>query len=314
MGRTAKPPTSMHSPSSNDALNKIEAEQAGGRTRLAGADGTGTAERRTPPARPEADAFASRRIAQQGGSPAFLTTSRALRAGCSGPRRGRASCASPITGTRTNAARTEGAPPWLTKPRTPSFPRHRPPKQRPRQRHPHPTRLRSVTTTSVRSSTARTHSSTGPRRATFEAIRALGFDYDEPEDPTPDDVEDPSLRRRARRVREELELKQWKQAQEAERVASGIRSHVDSLAQEAGLELTDYDKEVIFRGAVGGDKIGAEVDGSRLQGPRRLPQQPSGAVLRRRPPRPGTGQAVEKQPDLDDPQERRAWMKAQLGL
>jgi hypothetical protein len=47
--------------------------------------------------------------------------------------------------------------------------------------------------------------------------------------------------------------------QEAERVASGVRSHVDSLAQEAGSELTDYDKEVIFRGAVGGDKIDAEV-------------------------------------------------------
>jgi hypothetical protein len=37
----------------------------------------------------------------------------------------------------------------------------------------------------------------------IEAIRALGFDYDEPEDPTPEYVEDDPYAAEARRVREE---------------------------------------------------------------------------------------------------------------
>jgi Skp family chaperone for outer membrane proteins len=86
------------------------------------------------------------------------------------------------------------------------------------------------------------------KQGDIEAIRALGFDYEEPEDPTPEYVEeDPYAAEFAQTKKELDELKQWRQAQEAERVASGIRSHVQSLAQEAGLELSDYDKEVIFR-------------------------------------------------------------------
>jgi hypothetical protein len=154
------------------------------------------------------------------------------------------------------------------------------------------------------------------KQGDIEAIRALGFDYEEPEDPTPEYVEeDPYAAEFAQTKKELDELKQWRQAQEAERVASGIRSHVQSLAQEAGLELSDYDKEVIFRGAVGGDKIDAEVTAAAFKAHadyiKGLQEQYSDKP---HVPRPGTGQAVEKQPDLDDPQERKAWMKAQLGL
>src|SRR4051812_35537804 len=88
-----------------------------------------------------------------------------------------------------------------------------------------------------------------------EAIRALGFAYDEPEDPTPEYVEDDPYAEKLAQYEEKISrLEAAEQRRDAERVASGIRSHVDSLAQAEGLELSDYDKEVIFRGAVGGDK------------------------------------------------------------
>lgn len=150
-----------------------------------------------------------------------------------------------------------------------------------------------------------------------EAIRSLGFEYDEPEpDPTPDYEEpDPYAAEFAQTKKELDELKQWRQAQEAERVATGIRTHVDSLAQEAGLTLSDYDKEVIFRGAVGGDRIGQEETASAFKAhadyltgiQEQYAEKPHA-------PRPGTGQAVTKQPDMDNRDERVAHMKAELGL
>ena len=155
------------------------------------------------------------------------------------------------------------------------------------------------------------------RQGDIDAIRELGFEVDQPdEDPTPDYVEDDPYAAKLSEYEKQLsELSQWKQQQEAERVATGIRTHVETLAEEAGLNLTDYDKEVIFRGAVSGDKIDPDTTAAAFKAHAEYLQSlqeqlaPKGT-----PPRPGTGQAVEKQPDLDNDQERREWMKAQLGL
>lgn len=152
----------------------------------------------------------------------------------------------------------------------------------------------------------------------IEAIRTLGFDYDEPEDPTPDTYEDdPYAAKLAEYEKKISELDQWKQQQEANRIAEGIRSHVDSLAQQAGVELTDTDKEYIFRGAVGGE-IGEDATKTAFEQHiayrnSLLDAEKANWVQTKKATRPGTGQAVEKQPDLDNPQERWAHMNAQLG-
>lgn len=156
------------------------------------------------------------------------------------------------------------------------------------------------------------------RQGDVAAIRELGFDVDEPEDdPTPEYDEDPIDARLSPLQKELEEIKQWKQAQEAERIASGIRSHVDSLAQQAGVELTDTDREYIFRGAVSGDKIGEDTTKAAFEAhiayrTSLLDAEKANWVQTKKAPRVGTGQAVEKQPDLDNEQERIAWMQAQM--
>lgn len=148
-----------------------------------------------------------------------------------------------------------------------------------------------------------------------EAIRALGFEYDEPDaDPTPvEDYEDPYAPKLTAHDKELAELKAWKQQVEAEKVANSIRSHVDSLSTEHGVELTDRDKEIIFSQAVGGDQISADQTEAAFKAHVEWRNALLESVQAKpAPPRPGTGQAATKQPDLDNPQERHAWMMARL--
>lgn len=159
------------------------------------------------------------------------------------------------------------------------------------------------------------------KQGDVEAIRALGFEYDEPEpeDPTPNEYEDPYAEKFSAQEKQLAELTQWKQQQEAERVASSIRAHVDSLSTEQGVNLTDKDKEYIFAQAVGGEQIGADQTKAAFDAHvayvNSLRQSfEEEYIPTKTTTRPGTGQAASKQPDLDNPQERREWMKAQLGM
>lgn len=152
------------------------------------------------------------------------------------------------------------------------------------------------------------------RNGDIDAIRALGFEVDAPEpDPTPEYEEDPYAAQLTPLQKELEELKAWKQEQEAAKVASSIRSHVDSLSTEAGVTLTDRDKEIIFSQAVGGDQISAESTEAAFKAHLEWRNALLESVQAKpAPARPGTGQAATKQPDLDNEQERIAWMSARL--
>src|SRR5689334_7576943 len=58
------------------------------------------------------------------------------------------------------------------------------------------------------------------RQGDVDAIRELGFAVDEPEDATPEEYDDPCAPKLAEYEKKISELEQWKQAQEAERIAS----------------------------------------------------------------------------------------------
>lgn len=154
------------------------------------------------------------------------------------------------------------------------------------------------------------------RNGDIEAIRELGFDVDADEpDPTPEveEYEDPYAAQLTQTQKELAELKQWRMQQEAERAASALRAHVDSLAQENSVELTDRDKEIIFSQAASGESINPEATEAAFKAHLEWRNALLESVAQKETPdRPGTGQAATKQPDLDNPQERRAYMKAQL--
>lgn len=153
------------------------------------------------------------------------------------------------------------------------------------------------------------------RNGDIDAIRELGFEVDAP-DPTPEEeYDDPYAAKLSEYEKQIAELSQWKQQQEAEKAAISIRSHVDSLASQAGVELTDRDKEIIFSQAVGGDSINPEATEAAFKAHLEWRNALLESVAHRETPdRPGTGQAAIKQfdPVNATDEERLAYMEARL--
>lgn len=146
------------------------------------------------------------------------------------------------------------------------------------------------------------------------------LDADEP-DPEPDpnldpDLEDPLSRevQELRAWREQVEQAQQQQVIQQE--WSGWEQHVKNLAQQDGVELSRRDINALRVDShdqngmpVGPDKAKQLLDGylSELTAEReRIIEE---ARKRPRAPRaPGDGSPATKVPDLDDPQQRVAWM------
>jgi hypothetical protein len=146
-----------------------------------------------------------------------------------------------------------------------------------------------------------------------QAADILGVELEQDTDEeTPDDEAEAPMTRR--------EFQAWQQEQQAEteakQTADAIRSHVEQIAQERGLKLTDRQRNLIFAEAVEGqispertvqavDAVLGEFDSyaqSVYKPKPRVPHVTKG------------GQSAEQVPDLDNPEGRTDYIRERAKL
>jgi hypothetical protein len=114
-------------------------------------------------------------------------------------------------------------------------------------------------------------------------------------------------------------IKEFIEAQKAERAVDGFAKHLDSLSTEAELALTDREKQIVFRDALdlGGltkanteKAFKAHVEWLRD----RESQLRQGWQEKKKTTAPAvkSGQSATQVPDLDDDRARQAWMIEQM--
>ncbi len=144
-----------------------------------------------------------------------------------------------------------------------------------------------------------------------DVFRELGLEFEDPEDTTPDDGDDPYAGRISKL---EQQLEEQRSAVQQQQQLQQIESHVERELDKLG-ELDEEDREILVNLAVtlpplenGMPNVKAAHD--RLQA-RDTQAQKRWAQSKRAPRVSPAGQAGTQQPDLDDPQARVAWMVEQ---
>ena len=146
-----------------------------------------------------------------------------------------------------------------------------------------------------------------------EFLAEKGYELPDEDDDLDIDVEDDDP---VAPLRSEMEsIKEYIAEQKAERTVDAFAKHLNELSGSAELQLSDRDKQIVFRDALdlgGLTKANTEKafkahvdwlterDQTLRQGWQEKKKAPTTAT--------NTGKSATQVPDLDDPQQRHAWM------
>lgn len=150
-----------------------------------------------------------------------------------------------------------------------------------------------------------------------EFLADLGYELPDEDDDPDIDVEDDDP---VAPLRSEMEsIKEYIAEQKAERTVDAFAKHLNDLSTSAELELSDRDKQIVFRDALdlgGLTKANTEkafkahtewlqeLDSRLRQGWQEKKKAPTPAT--------NTGKSATQVPDLDDDRQRQAWMLEQM--
>ena len=151
-----------------------------------------------------------------------------------------------------------------------------------------------------------------------EFLAEKGYELPDDDEPDPDDFEsedDPLADLRS----EVQSIKEFHEAQKAERAVDAFAKHLGELSTGAEIELSDRDKQIVFRDALdmgGLTKANTEkafkAHTEYLRSYESRVRQGWQESKKTTAPAVKSGTSATQVPDLDDPQSRVAWMQEQL--